>query len=175
MFLLAQPFSQPGSVPGAEQGTELMAPVYVTTIGAAAVTCDEDAGYSEEAGPVSWTYGMTCTVRNQWSDPRLQGTETYTANGVDYWDESELYVGHYTHNIVTDEGAWRMRPQFRFDSSPSGGEQVSNFTGTWVLDGEGAYEGLSVVLAKGGDSGPMEGFIVSTDMLLPAPENASTK
>ena len=64
-----------------------------------------------------------------------------------------------------------MRPQFRIGSM----DGPENFTGTWVLDGEGAYEGLTAVLAKPElDSDPLHGYIISGD-LPPAPEGASTK
>ena len=169
-FLVAQPFDQQGGVPGAEQGADPAAPVEVTATFRGIGNCAD--GSIEMDGYFKREYGFTCTVDNEWSDPRLQGTETYVANGVAYLDESELYVGHYVHDIVTDDGAWRMRPQFRIDSA----DGTLNFSGTWVLDGEGAYEGLSVVLAKeGDDSVPLTGYIISTDLVPPAPEGASTK
>jgi hypothetical protein len=167
-FLVAQPFDQQGGVPGAEQGADPAAPVEVTATHRS-IACE---GYdsSDVEGRVVRVYGNTCTVDNEWSDPRLQGTERYIDNYVDHAD-SGLTIGHYVHNIVTDDGAWRMRPQFRFESPG-----LENFSGTWVLDGEGAYEGLSVVLAKeGDDSVPLTGYIISTDLVPPAPEGASTK
>ena len=86
-------------------------------------------------------------------------------------DDSGLSVAHYVHDIVTDDGAWRMRPQFRIDSA----DGPENFSGTWVLDGEGAYEGLSVVLAKDElNSVPLIGYIIPTGLVPPAPERAST-
>jgi hypothetical protein len=165
VMLIAQPFDQQGSIPGAEQGADPAAPVEVTArhVG---VGCE---GYdsSEVDGRVVRVYGYTCTVDNEWSDPRLQGTETYHDNYVDHAD-SGLTIGHYVHNIVTDDGAWRMRPQFRIESPG-----LKNFSGAWVLDGEGAYEGLSVVLAKEGND--LEGFIIESDLVPPPPEEGSTK
>jgi len=166
MFLIAQPFDRlGGGAPGAEQGADPVAPVEVTAT-FRDIGCE---GYdsSDVVGRVVTIYGNTCTVDNEWSDPRLQGTETYVDNYVDYADHG-LTIGHYVHNIVTDDGAWRMRPQFRIESAGP-----ENFSGTWVLDGEGAYEGLSVVLAKEGDD--LAGFIVESDLLPPPPEEGSTR
>lgn len=168
-FLVAQPIDRlGGGVPGAEQGVAPAAPVEVT----ATFRDIECEGYdsSEVVGRVVRIYGDTCTVNNEWSDPRLEGTETYRDNHVDFAD-SGLTIGHYVHNIVTDDGAWRMRPQFSIDSPG-----LDNFSGTWVLDGEGAYEGLSVVLAKDQlDSVPLTGYIISTALVPPPPEEGSTK
>lgn len=129
-------------------------------------------GRGEVIGPVR-TSERTCTIPNEWSDPRLQGTDTYRDLGVSYAHESGLYIGQYVHDIVTEDGAWRMRPQFRFYSVDGGPE---NFSGTWVLDGEGAYEGLSAVLHKTAeDAAPVRGFIVSTELLPPAPAALPTE
>jgi hypothetical protein len=167
LLLVAQPFDRlGGGVPGAEQGAAPAAPVEVTATHRD-IGCE---GYdsSEVEGRVVRVYGNTCTVDNEWSDPRLQGTETYIDNYVDHAD-SGLTIGHYVHNIVTADGAWRMRPQFRFESPG-----LENFSGTWVLDGEGAYEGLSAVLAMG-EEGDLHGFIIESDLLPPPPEEGSTK
>jgi hypothetical protein len=164
-FLVAQPSDRlGGGVAGAEQAAEPAPPVEVTaeTTG---ITCT--SGSPERDGSVQRVYGMTCEVHNEWSDPRLQGTETYVDNSVRYMDDSGLSIAHYVHNIVTDDGAWRMRPQFSFESAGPG-----DFSGTWVLDGEGAYEGLIAVLAK--DEDELHGYIISHE-LPPAPEDASTK
>jgi hypothetical protein len=170
VLLIAQPFDQQGSVPGAEQDAEPPAPVYVTTIGAAGFSCVEGSESSEVVGPIEQNYGLTCNVSNVWSDPRLEGTETYVHNRFEYMDDSGLSITHYVHDIVTDDGAWRMRPQFRIESTDTPGD----FVGTWVLDGEGAYEGLSVVLDKE-DPGDLHGYIVSSDLVPPPPEEGSTK
>ena len=168
LFLVAQPFEQQGSVPGAEQGVDPAAPVEVTATHRGIECGDPDSSVVD--GRVVRVYGYTCTVDNEWNDPRLQGTETYHDNWVDYADFSGLTIGQFVHNIVTVDGAWRMRPQFRIASDFTG---LESFSGTWVLDGEGAYEGLSVVLAKEGDD--LEGFIVESDLLPPPPEEGSTK
>ena len=71
---------------------------------------------------------------------------------------------------MTDEGAWRMRPQIRFEFP--GVPDISDFPQWWVLDGEGTHEGLSLLLfASPGE--PLIGYIVSSDLLPPAPEPTS--
>ena len=112
------------------QGADPAAPemVEVTTLGAPIIWCDDDSETSETVGPIERTYGSTCQIQHKWSDSRLKGTETYVANGVFYDDSSELSIGHYVHSIVTEYGAWRMRPQFRFESSLGG---PGDFSGTW--------------------------------------------
>lgn len=167
-FLLAQPFDRLGTVLGAEMETDLAPPVHVTGT-LVDLTCSD--GSTELDGNVERGFGATCEVDNEWSDPRLEGTETYVHNGVAYTDGSGVWIGHFFHDIVTDEGAWRMRPQFRFESASELEDGVGDFSGTWVLDGEGAYEGLSVVLAKGDDR--LEGYIVPTSVVPPAPERSS--
>jgi hypothetical protein len=169
VLFIAQPFDQGGSVPGAEQ-TTYPAPVYVTGTHVRLRECEDLPG--EEYGP-TLLLRTTCTDQHTWNDPRLQGTETFWNYCIDYPDDpSELTLCQRVINIVTDEGAWRMRPFFTINAGSPDGE-VGDSSSIWVLDGEDAYEGLSVVLAKGEEG--RSGFIVSSDLLPPAPEEGSTK
>jgi hypothetical protein len=157
-----------GAVVAQDEPADPMAPVEVTGK-FVDLTCGGSAG--TRSGPRVEGRQATCEVDNEWSDPRLEGTETYISNEVEYTDDSGLSIGHFVHNIVNDDGAWRMRPQFRFSSNGP-----EDFSGTWVLDGEGAYEGLVAVLDKGDeDTGELlHGFIIEGDLPL-APEEGSTK
>jgi hypothetical protein len=158
-----------GAVVAQDEAEDPMAPVEVTGkfVG---LTCGGSAG--TRSGSRVEGRQTTCEIDNDWSDPRLEGTETYISNDVEFTDGSGLSIGHFVHNIVNDDGAWRMRPQYRFSSAYPGPE---DFSGTWVLDGEGAYEGLVAVLAKPElDSEPLRGFIIEGD-LPSAPEEGSTK
>jgi hypothetical protein len=170
-FLVAQPFGRSGGdAPTAAQDVGVMLPTEVTGT-YQGHSCQYGDG--EIDGQVR-TSVRICTVRNEWSDPRLQGTETYRDSGASYLGDEGVYIGHFVHDIETDEGAWRMRPQFRFESV--GEDGPANYSGTWILDGEGAYEGLSAVLHKPVEvTGPLRGFIVSTALLPPAPDAASTE
>jgi hypothetical protein len=159
-----------GAVVAQDEPADPMAPVEVTGK-FDDLTCGGSAG--TRSGPRVEGGQTTCEVDNEWSDPRLEGTATVILNEVRYLGGSGLSIGHYVQNIVNDDGAWRMRPQFRFGSAGPGPE---DFSGTWVLDGEGAYEGLVAVLDKGDDdTGELtHGFIIEGDLPL-APEEGSTK
>jgi hypothetical protein len=172
LFLIAQPFDQGGSVPGAEQGAEPMVPLEVTgKLIYSEGACTEAP---ERVGPVEWNIGATCEMDMEWSDPRLQGTGVQLHNGMSYsfGDDIELDIDSNVLNIVTDTGAWRMRPHVRFHfpdmSEPPGSPEW------YVLDGEGAYEGLSVVLVADGPV-DLRGFIIESELLPPSPEGASMR
>jgi hypothetical protein len=178
-FLISQPSGRPVTVPGAEQPADYPEPVYVTGRYAGGGGDDNEDPPSEELGP-AWLTLWTGTVQHKWSDPRLQGTETFAQNCIDYDpDENpELTICQVNHTIETDDGAWRMRPVFAIDAAAPDGEPApSNFlagsVATWVLDGEGDYEGLSVVLHK--DGLMFSGYIVPTVVVPPVPEGSSTK
>jgi hypothetical protein len=166
MFLIAQPFDQGGSFPGAKQAPE--APIAVE------VTKALGLGECEEPTETSFV----CEVLHEWSDPRLQGTSLALENNksIELPDGDELAIFNNIYNIETADGAWRMRPQLRFEFE--GSPELEEGPRWWVLDGDGDYEGMSLLLIRdrreGGDE-PLRGFIVSTDLLPPAPEGASTK
>jgi hypothetical protein len=172
MFLIAQPFSQQGSVPSAEQTVEPVAPVMVTSE-TTGLLCQPEPT-PEVDGPVSRTYGLTCEVLKEWSDPRLEGTDTYVENSTSYdlADGDTLAMFSKVHDIVTDEGAWRMRPDLRFEFP--GTPDISDFPEWWVLDGEGAYAGLSLLLFTTPDE-PLNGYIIASDLLPPPPERTPTQ
>ncbi|MGD8485986.1 MAG: hypothetical protein PVG27_12955 [Chloroflexota bacterium] len=170
-FLVAQPFDQQGSAPGAEQAAEPLAPVYVTgeTLDR---RCEGETDPVVE-GPVERSYGTGCEILKDWSDPRLAGIDWRNNNGTlyDLADGDRLGIYYDVHVITTDEGAWRSRPQIAFDFP--GVPDISDFPRWWVLDGEGAHEGLSLLLFSAPNE-ILSGYIVSTDLLPPAPEVSST-
>lgn len=142
------------------------APVAVTATSAPGPCPSE--GTIEDMGRFERSVGATCQPTWQWSDERLNGTVTWAANGDEYTDGSDLWLGTFALSIENDEGGWRMRPiaQVEFPDAP----QVT--TEAWIMDGEGAYEGLTAVLLVA-DYTP-HGFIIEGGTP-PAPENASTK
>ena len=81
LFLVAQPFGQQRSVPGAE-GAEPLAPVYVT--GETVDRACEGAPDPVVEGPVQRGYGGTCASLKEWSDPLLEGTDVRADNSTDY-------------------------------------------------------------------------------------------
>ena len=144
---------------------DVIAPVEVTATGVPGPCVD---GTSETAGHVVRRRGGHCNPTWTWSDPRLDGTVTITANFDEYLD-GNIQIGSFAYLVENDEGAWRSRPvpliavPGKIDSSDS----------TWVLDGEGAFEGLIAVLDIT-DSYTPHGYIIRGD-LPPAPDIASTK
>jgi hypothetical protein len=84
--------------------------------------------------PVPYTR-ITCEIFKEWSDPRLDGVDVTMRNDSDL---DELQVFHSSHVIETDHGAWRMRPQIRFEFE--GSPEVQEGPSWWVLDGDGTYE-----------------------------------
>jgi hypothetical protein len=164
-FLIAQPFDQQGSVPGAATDAEAATPVAVTATNSAG-SCS--AGTVETLGGVTASRGGTCQPAWTWSDERLNGTVTWAENVDRYTDGSGLSVRTFALSVENDEGGWRMRPlpQVEFPGAPAVAAEV------WVMDGEGAYEGLTaVVLVEGYEP---HGFIIDGSTP-PPPENASTK
>ena len=163
-FLIAQPFQQQGIVPGAADAPT--APVAVTATSYAG-SCPGDET-TETIGAIERTTGGYCNPTWDWSDDRLDGKVTWASNDDRYTDGSGLSIGMLALSFENDEGAWRMRPlpYLEFPDVLDTGPEV------WILDGEGAYDGLTVVLVV--DEYEPHGFIIDGD-LPPAPENASTK
>lgn len=147
LFLVAQPFGQQGSVPGAEQGAEPAPPVEVT------ITPEDGTDLEPEqcttrSGDPSATVGVdasACTRAASYllsaSDPRLSGTATILV--IEYlWPGRGAIYEAYAIEIVNDEGAW-----------VGTGRHVAQLDQTmYTLTGERAYEGLTAVLGYGPDS-----------------------
>jgi hypothetical protein len=165
-FLIAQPFQQQGSVPGAVTDEAPAAPVAVTATNAAG-GCDVSTDETLPGGINR--HRWTCAPSWTWSDERLNGTVTKSHVQDGYADESGLTFENSAISIENDDGGWRQRPllQVSFPDAPAAGAEV------WVFDGDGAYEGLTTVLLVEPDY-TTAGFIIDGDMP-PAPENASTR
>ena len=83
-------------------------------------------------------YELTATN----SDPRLEGTYHYSEDSDVYQGpETLLAAAMGTLRIQNDEGAWQGSFPYAFLADGSG------TTGSAVLEGEGAYEGLSAIMA----------------------------
>ena len=139
LFLVAQPFDQRGSVPGAEQGAELAPPVVVT------ITESEGTGVEGEEctgdSPAVCTWGGS----SQWSatDPRLSGTATMRATEYS-WEDGGITEA-YAIEVVNDKGTWVGTGRTTV-AREFGGLNMD------TLNGEGAYEGLSAVLTQPDDN-----------------------
>jgi len=130
--------------------------------------CDDEP-VPEAIGPYELERYEPCEVYLDWDDPRFEGTDVWAGNSTrfDLDDGTFMTFDHKIHDIVTDDGAWRMRPHLRFDAP--GYPDPDGNTEWWVLDGEGAYEGLVALLVKEGED--LRGFVVPSDRLPPVPEH----
>jgi len=152
-------------VPGTETDAEAAAPEAVT---ATSTPGGCGSPTTETLDGLTRYREYTCRPSYTWSDPRLNGTVTAGWNNDDYTDAIDLNVGTFAISIKNDQGGWRMRPIFsvQFPGAVEVGAEA------WILDGEGAYEGLVAVLVSEGFA--PHGFIIDGD-IPPPPENASTR
>jgi hypothetical protein len=176
-FLIAQPFQQQSSVPGAE--ADFAPPVEVTGTSASPWGCTETdyEGSFEDNGVDARLFSCSTETGMPWSftDPRLEGvvTRTNEESYIDLGDGSEMYIAQSAISIENDGGTWHERPRQwllrDFDFLP---DEVI------MLDGDGEYEGLVAVLRATGPNGALSdfhGYIIDERMYPPAPENASTQ
>ena len=156
-FLVAQPFEQQVSVPGA--ATE-MAPSTFTMqrSGEPEVTTDP-SGATIAVGPVEAT------------DERASGTHTVISAGVmvDVADGDSGRLASDAVRIVNDGGSW-VGSSRGFLTFPSDGPETVQFLGELV--GEDGYEGLTMILAETGDTEDHRwlGVIVPTDDIPAVPD-----
>lgn len=135
-FLVAQPFGQQGSVPGAEQAAGLAPPAYGVKViiteqkelGPEECTTDED-GYETCTSASSAQFSAT--------DPRLSGTATWWVNEHTWPVRGGIFEA-YAVELVNDEGRWVGTGR----SIATSGVNMNMVT----LTGERAYEGLSAIL-----------------------------
>ena len=145
VMLIAQPFDQQGSVPGAATADPAMAPSFFSgTIGDDWITNAEPVTERRDDGVVDGT-GESYTFPWEANDPRISGTATIVTNETDYrvgatplvatGDVGTVRTGLIS--IVNDDGSW----EGLFTNL-----QVENLglasTSGW-LTGTDAYEGLS--------------------------------
>jgi hypothetical protein len=163
-MLIAQPFGQQATVPGAATDVEAAAPVEFT--GSIAFgPCTGTPAYESSdvrTRTLNADNGRFCVpgVIEPFSDPRLQG-DYYVWNNYDsYVDGPEIWATAFS--IVTADGAWRGIPDVFLGDAASGQQ---------ILIGEGAYEGLTAIAAATLDGSVWDwhGWIIADD-LPPLPE-----
>ena len=76
------------------------------------------------------------------SDPRLQGTARWQSSQVEDVDQ-ELSISYSGISIETDDGLWRQLPQIGIEAASLDWPELRG--DTWVLVGEGGYDGLVAV------------------------------
>jgi hypothetical protein len=143
-FLIAQPFDQQGSVPGAATDDPAMAPSFFSAKPDDFDITVEPVGERREDGVVDYT-GETYTFSLDANDSRISGAGTLSLNETDYrngattlaptGDIGTIRTGLLT--IANDEGSWEGPAQFLQIEDP----EFSSVAG-W-LTGTDAYEGLS--------------------------------
>jgi hypothetical protein len=154
-FLIAQPFQQPSSVPGA--ATDAVAATWVTGTIVLASGCSGPATEVDEDVIHRWNY--VCNPQ-RWtaSDPRLAGDVASVWNDDEYRvaDGGSKAVNMSALFIGNDGGGWTC-------SSPnllnSGGLFATGLTGaTYTCVGSDGYAGLSAILVLDGAKGDSEEF-----------------
>ena len=172
-FLIAQPFQQAASVPGAE--APAVEPTWVTGTGYWAPSCTGPES-TEVDGDVTRERGRVCEpTRYEMSDSRLSGEASWRWN-TDMYQTADgqravLYGAEYIRN---DGGGWTC-PVLRLTTA---GDSLSQFNSDDVMHcvGDGGYAGLSaLIVSKTGSSGNIQALIFSGDLPpLPGPPPAES-
>ncbi len=178
-FLVAQPFQQQSSLPGAEVQPPPAPTAFSSTYtwsgrSNPGSTLENDDGTIVSAG-VGWLFRS-----QESSDPRFAGPLVMTYTEIEYPDVGgSMSVGGY--RIETDEGAWQQVPTggvtFEEDYARWASGQIppADNIQFWTFIGEGDYEGLTAVVQEtwwpGGVDGlvQFDGYVVEGD-LWEAPE-----
>jgi hypothetical protein len=129
---------------------------------------------TESVGGVWRHRGGYCNPVYSWSDPRLEGTVTWSQNEDAYFGETGVVLSNTAIHIENEVGAWRQRPYLSATFPWSVPSESATFL--LVLDGEGGHDGLVAVIEltcfASGEC-KQHGFIVE-GTYPPAPETAST-
>lgn len=172
VMLIAQPFGQQGTAPGAESGVSDLVPftaryVYQQRRAGDATTLPNG---TPQVADEAWVFRSI-----EASDPRLEGNMVVNAT-YDKYDGVSLTT--HVLRIENDAGAWQEGPYYRMtwaDRDTPGDEEVqAGEARQGLLVGEGEYEGLVALVVSteqltGGGSTLLEGYIVDGD-LPPVPD-----
>ena len=141
-FLIAQPFQQQGSVPGAAIDPGPAAYVHGTMTGVEC--CGDEVETFDDEGNRLTLRGMASSGRISMDDPRLSGDWEYT-NNVDEFPQpgtdERVEVGWGTLTITNEDGSWSGTWTSTDDSAATDGAPVAQYE----LTGDGAYAGLSAI------------------------------
>ena len=177
-FLIAQPFDQQGSVPGAEVDeatTEPSTPAIVTGNMVSWGEVVQEATETEVSG-VRQRRGLAFEgARFEMDDPRLTGDVSYVTNGDGRTvGDAEAVLFTVGWRIENDEGSWSGScPSFQVVERMADPSMADPLIYSCLYTGAGAYEGLSAYLQKELFAGelpyPVKGLIFEGD-LPPTPE-----
>lgn len=84
--------------------------------------------------------GTVCQPQSDWSDPRLEG-RLLVAEAMVRRLDGDLAIWKFAISIENEEGGWLMQPLRRVEFAGSIPSEVA----TWILEGQGAYEGQVAV------------------------------
>ncbi len=158
VFLIAQPFQQQGSVPGAATDTETVPATWVTgtvvygTCASPLLTTEDGVTREQyRCEPQTWTS----------SDDRLGGSATIMWNADLYEVDGQTYsLSAQAWEVRDDSGGWLCR-------NPDGlnrgsGKYPTAVQGTEMLTcvGNGAHDGLTAVLVADWTTKTIEGLII---------------
>lgn len=163
VLLIAQPFQQSDSVPGAEADS----PTWVTGTGFWAPSCSGPTS-TEDDGDVTRERGYVCEpTRWETSDPRLTGDASWRWNADVYTtDEGQRTVVHGAEYLRNEGGGWTC-PILRLANRSGNNPDQYNISDTQLCVGDGGYEGLSALIVWPGEnstSSSLLGLIFSGDV-----------
>jgi hypothetical protein len=147
VLLIAQPFDQGGSVPGAEADADPVAPVWVTgTVGLASSCSGPTASAPEPSVQPEREHHRCGPQRWSTSDPRLTGTATDTWDMDVYVTDQAIYsVRAGTYEVHNESGTWLCHYRDGL-SYGMGRYAVGANDETLTCTGDDAYEGLTAIL-----------------------------
>ena len=146
-FLIAQPFQQQGSVPGAEAEAEAVAPAWVTGTLTLGSSCSGPTASTPEPDVQPEREHHRCSTQT-WitSDPRLTGTSTSTWDADVYvLDEAIISVRAGTYELQNESGGWLCH--YRDGLAYGMGRYATGANEeTVTCAGDGAYDGLTAIV-----------------------------
>jgi hypothetical protein len=142
-FLIAQPFGQHSSVPGAAEAGPAESTPFTMRLNwrNEVVQSPEqvtERGVNRSLGDC---HAMSVVAP---SDPRMDGDVTYCASEHVYGTDRDAdpNVATATYRIVNDEGAWQGSLTGVWWTDPTSGDYIEGAGDIVILAGEGAYDGL---------------------------------
>ena len=172
VLLIAQPFDQQGSAPGAT--TDAGIGEVTSFEGVVAYRSNPDTGVLEALpnGVITNRGWLGTYAVVEMSDPRLEGTVSIM------WNRDQILTGEVQNvwvgglRIENPDGAWQMRPVVNF-TLPDG-TRTTVWTG--IFDGEGDYEGLTAIaeVVEGPSRYTLRGIVIDGEVP-PPPESMSAE
>lgn len=160
-FLIAEPFQQAASVPGAE--AEPVEPTWVTGTAYWAPSCTGPVS-REVDGIVTQDRGRVCEpTRYEMSDPRLSGQASWRWN-TDIYEtaDGDTAFLHGATFLRNDGGGWTC-PVMRLQLDATSTAQF-NSDDVMLCTGDGGYAGLSaLVVQETGSTGSVQALVFSGD------------